>query len=149
VENKSRSGIFLKALGKTILWFSIHSVVGLSPILITKALSSFVPGIELSIGKIIHEGIVLFFCCTICSVAMMDYMFSKVKFKKYVEFGLYTMPFIMLFWSGLVFSQIYFSHESEHKFDIESLIASQNWIIIFTILYCSVIKVILFIQEEH
>lgn len=138
--------IFLSALGKTILWIFIHSFFGLSPILITILLSSFTPEIHLSIPKIIEEGLILFFCSTISAVAMLDFIFAKIRFPKYIEFGLYFCPSFILLISGTIFGQLYFHHKE--TYNLINLLHWQNSLIAISIIYCFVLKVLIFINED-
>lgn len=138
--------LFFNSLGKTIFWLLISIVFGLSPLVISLLFKVFMPNIELSLTKIIEEGVIMFFCTALCSSVMLDYLLSHIKFSKYIEFIFYAFPFAILLCSGLIFGQLYF--HSNDNYDIKPLVTFQNFIIGTTFIYCLTLKMITTINSK-
>ena len=141
----SKAQVFFKSFGKTIYWLSINTLFGLSPLLIAFIISIASPKLEVSIIKILDEGSILFFCAAISGATMVDYIFSKYKFPKYIEAGLYLTPPFILLVGGIIFTHLHFHDDVFPEFN--NCILIQNVIIFLSLFYCGTIKIIHFIKE--
>ncbi len=111
-ENSSRVNlkqrILINAITKSLYWLLVNIFFGAFPILIPILIYVSFGEFKNPLDKIWDEGILLFLCAALCASVIVDYIFSSKSYPKYIEFGLYGCPFIILLFTSVVFSQVYF-----------------------------------------
>ncbi|NET34617.1 MAG: hypothetical protein F6K19_21750 [Cyanothece sp. SIO1E1] len=147
-ENITAAGpVIWKSFLKALFWLLINWFFGLFTLIVSIFFQSFIPNVAVTMEKVIEEGVLLFFCVAISAAAMVDYIFVKPKFPKYIEFGFYACPFVCLVFSSLVFSQLFF-HQNQ-SYNLDKLITVQTIIIVLTVFYCLGLKTIIFVSESQ
>jgi len=134
-----------ECLLKTLTWLAINSFFGLAPLVIAGFLSIMKNSSGLSFTKIIEEGLILFFCAALCASAMVDYIMAEKKFEKIIEAIIYLAPSVLLFFTALVFTQLFSSEIT--PLERQSLLVFQNITIGFSFLYVFIIKTVVFHSE--
>ncbi len=131
----------IAVLWKTVTWFILTLIVGLSPILISWGLSYIVQS-DITFKKIIMDGALLFFSATIVSSVLIDaYQSQKVPDIKSWGAGIlfFGVPIIIIGLCIFFFALVYERHDDKIiGFDI--FIGVQLFLLLASFVYTVLIK---------
>ena len=134
-------------LGKAFSWFLANAAFGLAPLLFLLLINPWLIKHEASpaIHELLRGGIILFVCCALMGAAVIDIVQSKTHFKNFAYFAINVSPFVLLGIICILYLLIILGHVDEKVFT--SLSGFYVFVIIFTVLYCTLAKYFLFYEE--
>lgn len=141
---------FLKSIG----WISWNSLFGLGVLVPLFVFTSMINpdaakqynvSLEQILEKIASEGILIFFCNAIMAACLIDYIISKIDFGKMFLSLMFITLLMSFLLTCLIFGTSYLLKSDFLK--REFLEDFQIGLAVFTVIYCSFFKVLLFYYE--
>lgn len=137
-----------EAFSKTLLWLSLNSFFGLLSALIALFLNSInLETQQLTLNKILEEGVLIFFCISLCCSVIVDFLFTKHQLPNLIIGAIILIPSVMMLFGSLIFTELYF-HKGKNM-NYKALFLYQNLIFLTSMLYCLSMKTYLFLKEEE
>ncbi len=142
-----------KSICKSIIWLGFNVCSGLLPFLILvfigTAFNQAVTASKSEFHHLLNDLVILFFCTSILGEITIEALLSKIKFSKYSYFGFTSAFFLVLaavclMYVMLIYGKIQIDEPSKSAI----LLNIQLGIIVFTVLYSTFIKTILFLSED-
>lgn len=130
-----------------IAWFIGNAVFGLAPLLFLVAVNPVLDKHETSseIDTLLKGGIILFVCCALMGAVIIEILLSKIVFRRFAFFAVNVSPFVLLSMISLIYLLTILGHISKSVFTTPSKF--YIFVIIFTIIYCTLGKYLLYQHE--
>ena len=143
----------IKSISKSIIWLCFNVCSGLVPFLILvfigSAFSQTVQASKFEFHHLLNDLVILFFCTSILGEITIEALLAKVKFSKYSYFGFTTAFFLVLVSVSLMYVMlIYGKINIDDPINSITIFKIQLGIIVFTIIYSTFIKTLLFLAED-
>ena len=137
-----------KCLWQALLWFFSNAIFGLAPLLALCLINPVLDKHQASseIQKLMQGGIILFVCCALMGAVIIDILLDKMEFKKLAYFAFNVFPFILLGIICFLYILIILGHVNITLFS--SFSKFYIFVIIFTIIYCSLGKYFLYLNKK-
>lgn len=139
-----------RSICKTIVWTTWNSIFGLAPIFVIYFIKSYDQSNEwltysFMKGKILSDGIILFFCTALMGAVCIDYILIKKNIQKYFLTFIITLSLATLSSVSIIFGDLFFHPNGNYNLNI--LYGLQNFFILLSGCFCLVFKTILFYKE--
>lgn len=146
----SKIVLLSRSICKTIVWTTWNSLFGLAPILVIYFIKTYDQSNEsltysLIKGKILSDGIILFFCTALMGSVCIDYILMIKNIHKYFVAALLVLSFTTLLTVSIIFGNLFFHPSGNYNLNV--LYGWQNFIILLSGCFCLVFKTILFYKE--
>lgn len=129
-------------------WLVANAVLGLAPLIFLVITNQVMEKREASpeIEHLLEGGIVLFVCCALMGSVIIDIILSKIKLKKLAFFAVNISPFVLLVIICILYLLTILGHVRHDLFT--SFSRFYKFVIIFTVLYCTLGKYLLYKSEN-
>jgi hypothetical protein len=144
-------------IAKALAWCIGNLLIGSVPLWLLIGLtriSKDVNQINFLSGKLaesLKDGAIMFFCLALTGSAMIDFILSKCSslVKRWILIGIVLSPMGMLALLVFLNTNLYYNYHAPQNIDFELYNYFQKILIVFTSVYCLIVKTFLFLKEKE
>jgi len=138
-----------KCFTNAFFWLLFNAILGLAPLMFLLVLDRWVLNDERITREteiLLEGGMILFVSCALMGSVIVDIIISRLKFRNVGFFFIYISPFILL--TGICIFYLLMILEHLNRSTFTSFSGFYIFVIIFSIIYCTLGKYLLYKSEN-